>query len=46
MSILGITRFVIMPFLLWRAKRRSKTDNRMTLSELEALHELLTKRKP
>jgi hypothetical protein len=43
MSIIGITRFIIMPFMLWQAKRRSKKDNTFTIAELEQLHELLTK---
>jgi hypothetical protein len=41
MSIIGITRFIVMPYLLWRAKRRSKRDNQMTIAQLETLHTLI-----
>jgi hypothetical protein len=41
MNILGITRFIIMPFLLWRAKRRSKADNQLTLSQLQAFSDYI-----
>jgi hypothetical protein len=41
MSILGITRFILMPYICWRSKRRSKRDCTYTTEELEAFAALL-----
>lgn len=46
MSIIAAVRFILLPFLLWQAKRRSKRDNRFTITELEAFHHQLHHRKP
>lgn len=47
MSIITAARYLILPFILWKAKRRSKRDNRFTLEQLQNFHNLKTKsRKP
>jgi hypothetical protein len=44
MSIIGITRFIVMPLLLWRAKRRSKADNCMSMAQLQAFSDRIKSR--
>jgi hypothetical protein len=45
MSIIIAAKHLVLPFILWRAKRRSKRDNTFTLEQLEELTAKLKSRK-
>jgi hypothetical protein len=46
MNVIGILRFILTPYIRWSVRRRSKRDNRFTLSEIEQFHRHIHHRKP